>query len=90
MNILALTGIAAGVAGCACLYLASPNQRWRARPLPKVPARVAAVALIVVAWLCLVQDMQVLAASFVLITLLMLALSVLPYAGAMWGTGRGR
>jgi len=34
--------------------------------------------------------MQALAASFVLVTLMMLALSVLPYLGAMWGMGRRR
>ncbi len=90
MNILSLTGIAACVAGCACLYLASPNQRGLAQPLPAALARVVSLALIVVAWLCLAQDMQALAASFVLVTLMMLALSVLPYLGAMWGMGRRR
>lgn len=90
MNILGLIGIAACIAGCSCLYLASPNQRWRTQPLPAVPARIVALALIVAAWLCLAQGLHALAASFVLVTLLMLALSVLPYLGAMWGMGRRR
>ncbi len=37
MNILGLIGIAACIAGCSCLYLASPNQSWRTQPLPAVP-----------------------------------------------------
>lgn len=90
MNLLILTGLLAGIAGCACLYLASPNQRWRVTALPVMPARVAGAALIVLAWLGLAGAMQRLTASFVLITLLMVVLAVLPYVGALRGMRRER
>lgn len=46
-------------------------------------ARIAGAALLLLAWLALVQDLHRLAAAFVLGTTLMLALAVLPYAGAL-------
>lgn len=90
MNILTLTGLIAGLAGSACLYLASPNQRWWGTALPVMPARVAGAALIALAWLGLASAMQLLTASFVLITLLMLVFAVLPYVGALRGMRRER
>lgn len=90
MNIFTLTGLLASLAGSTCLYLASPNQRWRSLPLPALPARSLALALIVLAWLSLARSMQAVTATFVLVTVLMLALSVLPYVGALRGVGRGR
>lgn len=90
MNLLILTGLLAGLAGCACFYLASPNQRWRVTALQVMPARLAGAALIALAWLGLAGAMQLLTASFVLITLLMLVFAVLPYVGALRGMRRER
>ncbi|WAI85189.1 MULTISPECIES: hypothetical protein [Achromobacter] len=68
--------------GCLCLYLASPNQRWRAAPARALPARSAgAVLLALSAWGCL-HAFTAVAAVFVFCTGLMLCFSLIPYLGA--------
>ncbi len=79
-TVLGLIGCASG---CLCLYLSSPHQRLRAAPWPPVPARAAAAMLLPLAWLAFAQVLRPLTATFVLVTLAMLLLSVLPYAGAL-------
>ena len=85
-----LLGLAAATLACLCLYAASPNQRLWAAPWPGRPARTAGAALLLLAWLALVQDMQRLTATFVLGSTLMLVLAVLPYAGALTHARRTR
>lgn len=83
MPVFTLLGLAASTLACLCLYAASPHQRLWAAPWPRRPARIAGAALLLLAWLALVLDLHRLAAAFVLGTTLMLALAVLPYAGAL-------
>ncbi|OZI30975.1 hypothetical protein CAL29_23775 [Bordetella genomosp. 10] len=83
MGLFTLAGLAATVAGCSCIYLASENQRWRAQPLPRTPGRVAGVLLLAIAWQALARDAQGITATFVLVTAAMLAFAVLPYLGAI-------
>ncbi len=90
MPVFTLLGLAAATLACLCLYAASPNQRLWAAPWPRRPARTACAALLLLAWLALVQDMHRLTAAFVLGTTLMLALAVLPYAGALTHARRTR
>lgn len=90
MSAFTLLGLAAAAAASLCLYAASPNQRLWAAPWPRWPARIASVALLVPAWLALVQDMQRVTAAFVLGTLLMLAFALWPYAGAFVHVHRTR
>ncbi|RKJ99121.1 hypothetical protein [Alicycliphilus denitrificans] len=90
MPVFTLLGLAAATQACLCLYAASPNQRLWAAPWPRRPARIACAALLLLAWLALVQDMHRLTAAFVLGTTLMLALAVLPYAGALTHARRTR
>ena len=85
-----LLGLSAAKLACLCLYAASPNQRLWATPWPGRPARTAGAALLLLAWLALVQDMQRLTAAFVLGSTLMLVLAVLPYAGALTHARRTR
>ena len=80
---MSLPGLVLVVAGSACLYLASPNQRMLARPWPRRPACVAGVLLLGSSQWALLQQMQPLAAVFCFVTVLMLALSALPYLGAL-------
>ncbi|BAL96408.1 hypothetical protein [Rubrivivax gelatinosus] len=84
-----LLGLATTFAGCTCLYLASPHQRWRARPWPAVPARAAAALLWALSPLLMAQTLQPLAAAFCFATALMLALALLPYSGALLTVLRG-
>lgn len=83
MPVFTLLGLAAIILACLCIYAASSNQRLWAAPWPRWPARVAGMALLLPGWLALTQDMHRLTAAFVLGTMLMLALAVLPYAGAL-------
>jgi hypothetical protein len=76
-------GIAATLLGCISLYLSSKNQRWLAARWPAWPARAGSMVLVVLGWLAFARDMQRVPASFALVTLVMLALSVLPYVGAL-------
>lgn len=80
-----LIGLVAALAGCLAMYLASPNQRWRAMPAPPWRARGAGLALWVVAWLCLAHSRQPLTASFMLYTSVMLSFVLLPCTGAVLG-----
>ena len=83
MLVFTLIGLAATTMAGLCLYVASPNQRLLAAPWPRWPARMVSMGLLVLGWLALTQDMQRLTTAFVLGTLLMLVLTVLPYAGAL-------
>lgn len=83
MKAFTLLGLAAVLLGCACIYLASPHQRWRAAPWPARTARGAGAVLLVLGWLGLAQHMDRSTATFTHLTLLMLAFTVLPYLGAL-------
>lgn len=83
MPVFTLFGLAAIALACLCIYAASPNQRLWTAPWPRWPARLAGMVLLLLSWLALTQDMHRLTAAFVLGTTMMLALAVLPYAGAL-------
>jgi hypothetical protein len=83
MNTLALTlALTPAFVGCACFYLASPHQRWRAAPLPRRPARVAAGVLSLVSLFALTRAMNAVPAVFTFVTWVMVLLVVFPYVGA--------
>lgn len=83
MKVYPLLGLVLCALACLCLYLASPHQRLRGTPWPARPARAAALALALLSWLALAQQLQRLTASYVLLTTAMLVLSLLPYLGAL-------
>jgi drug/metabolite transporter (DMT)-like permease len=78
------------ILGCACLYLASPNQKW----LPQAPpgrALLAAAGLLLVAALAAwIAALRPLSAVFVLLHVAMVCLFVFPYAAALRGFPRRR
>ncbi|HYP83060.1 hypothetical protein [Variovorax sp.] len=78
-----LAGLVFVLLGSAGVYLASPNQRWLVSPLRRGPARTAGTGCWLLGWLCFAQTMTALTAIFALATTLMLALVLLPYAGAL-------
>ncbi|MBC9070998.1 hypothetical protein IAI53_03390 [Thauera sp. CAU 1555] len=83
MNAYLLLALASALAGCSSIYLASPNQRWRSTPWRAGPARATGAGLLVVCLIAFGQVMQATTAAFVFLTLLMLAFTLLPYAGAL-------
>jgi nicotinamide riboside transporter PnuC len=85
-----LIGLFASAIGCICLYLAAENQRWLVVPWPRPLAWPAAVCCLVLGWLGIVQEAQVITATFIFVTELMLVFSILPYIGALLHVRRSR
>jgi hypothetical protein len=89
MNLAVASGLLLALAGCTAFYLASPQQRWRAAPLPARPARLAAGVLLIAGMAALCQALQPLTATYVLLIWVMLLLVLLPYVGALLVLRRG-
>ncbi|THF65105.1 hypothetical protein [Pseudothauera rhizosphaerae] len=87
MNASFTLGLLLAAAGCLCIYLASPNQCWRAAAWPARPARAAGALLLASGLAALLQTLQAPAASFVFACWLMLLLVFFPYLGA-WRSSR--
>ncbi|MCE1169919.1 MAG: hypothetical protein LWW84_01100 [Azovibrio sp.] len=87
MNAYTFTGLLLSLAGGTAIYLASPNQRWRRRPLPRTPARLGGTLLLALGCFSLTRVLQPLTTSFVFITWLMLVFTLLPYIGALGRPG---
>lgn len=83
MNASIVLALAAAPLGCACIYLASPHQRWRDRAWPAGPARGLGGLLLAISLFALGQGMQAVTAAFVFVTFLMLLFALLPYLGAL-------
>ncbi len=90
MNGYFVLGLLLAATGCVCVYLASPNQRWRAAPWPAGPARLAGALLLVGGLAALLQVFQAPAASFIFVHWLMLLFVLFPYLGALRSARRGR
>jgi len=90
MTLFTFAGFVAVTAGCTCLYLSSPNQRWLAGPWPAGPARAAGAALLALGALGLAQRAQALTAVFIFVTAAMLVFVALPYLGAFLDARRDR
>jgi 1,4-dihydroxy-2-naphthoate octaprenyltransferase len=83
-------GLASALAGCSCVYFASPNQGWRARSLPALLGRVAGAALLTVGLIAFTWSMQAVVAVFTFAHVLMLLFILLPYLGAFVTNWRER
>lgn len=96
MNGLMVLALATAWAGCASIYLASPNQRLRPAPWPARTAqaaraaRAAGVALLLISLLSFGQAMLALTAVFAFVTCVMLGFALLPYLGALRNLPGGR
>jgi hypothetical protein len=80
--------LALTILGCACLYLASPNQKWRSRPLPRTPFRAAGGLLLAAGLAAWIAALRPLAGFFVTLHVAMVCLFVFPYSAALRGFGR--
>jgi hypothetical protein len=76
------------ILGCACLYLASPNQKWLSCTPPRRPLLVAASLLLVAGLAAWIAALRPLSAVFVLLHVAMVCLFVFPYAAALRGFSR--
>lgn len=90
MNPVIFLGLLLALAGCASLYLASPRQRWLARPWAARPARAAGAALLAAGLAALLQALQTVTAAFTFVTWAMLLFVLLPYLGALLSIARRR
>jgi hypothetical protein len=89
MNAFIFLGLVSALAGCSCIYLASPHQRWRAHVWPAKPVRVAGVVLLVISLAVFMQCMQTVVAVFTFAHVLMMLFILLPYSGALVSIRRG-
>lgn len=89
MNRIVALGLLLAACGCASIYLASPNQRWRLAPWPARPARVAGGLLLAAGLIVLLRALQPAAGSFVFVHWLMLLFVLFPYLGALRSVHRG-
>ncbi|MDX3893681.1 hypothetical protein [Pusillimonas sp.] len=71
------------ILGCACLYLASPNQKWRSRPLPRTPLRGAGSLLLAAGLAAWIAALQPLSGFFVTLHVAMVCLFAFPYIAAL-------
>lgn len=76
-------GLLLAAAGGAGIYLASPNQSWRAAPLPSQPAITGGLLLLGAGLAALLQDLHAATAVFVFVHWLMLLFVLFPYLGAL-------
>ncbi len=80
-----------GIAGAALLYLASPQQAWRAAgPWPARARGWPGGLCLLISLLALLQLLGALAATFTWLTLLMLVWSLMPFLGAWRARNRKR
>lgn len=80
---MTLAALALTVLACVCLYLASPNQRWRARPLPGLPLLILGVALLAAGTWLWATALQPLAGFFVALHVVMVCLFAFPYIAVL-------
>ncbi|MBR0565427.1 hypothetical protein J5J83_04755 [Azoarcus sp. L1K30] len=88
MTIFTLMGFLATLLGSVAIYLASPNQRWRATSWPAPPARTTGVLLLAVGLISLLQALRPAAGTFVFVHWLMLLFALFPYFGALLASRR--
>lgn len=71
------------IAGCVCLYLGSPHQKWLARALPRRPVLVAGSLLLAAGLAAWIAALRPLAGFFVTLHVAMVCLFAFPYLAAL-------
>ena len=90
MNTLALAlALLLGLVGCTCFYLASPNQRSRATPLPAAATRLLGGLLAAASLYAFTRALDTFPATYTFVSWIMLLLVILPYLGAAFSRPRG-
>jgi hypothetical protein len=76
------------IAGCVCLYLASPNQKWLAQAPRGKALLVAGGVLLAIGLATWIAALRPLSGFFVTLHVVMVCLFVFPYLAALRGFGR--
>jgi hypothetical protein len=76
------------IAGCTCLYLASPNQKWLAQAPPGKALLVAGGVLLAIGLAAWIAALRPLSGFFVALHVAMVCLFAFPYLAALRGVGR--
>ncbi|MFT3776735.1 MAG: hypothetical protein QM772_00420 [Ottowia sp.] len=87
---MSLAALALTVLACVCLYLVSPNQRWRARPLPTAPFLAVGIVLLIAGTWLWATALQPLAGFFVALHVVMTCLFAFPYIAVLRKGGHGK
>jgi len=75
--------------GCACLYLASPNQKWRSRAFPRMLFLTVSSLLLAAGLAAWIAALRPLAGFFVTLHVAMVCLFACPYIAALRAVRRG-
>jgi hypothetical protein len=76
------------IAGCGCLYLASPHQKWLAQAPSRKPLLVAAAVLLAAALAAWISPSRPLVGFFVALHVAMVCLFAFPFLGTLRRFGR--
>jgi hypothetical protein len=76
------------IAGCVCLYLASPNQKWLAQAPSRKALLVVGSLLLAAGLAAWIAALRPLAGFFVALHVAMVCLYVFPYSAALRNFGR--
>jgi hypothetical protein len=80
--------LALTIAGCVCLYLASPNQKWLSQNLPRKPLLAAASLLLAAGLAAWIAALRPLSGVLVTLHVAMVCLFAFPYSSALRGIWR--
>ena len=80
---VAILALTLTICGCACIYLASPNQKWCLRSLPRAPLRAASGLLLAASLAAWTAALQPLAGFFVTLHVAMVCLFAFPYIATL-------
>jgi len=85
---LVVLALASTVLGCACLYLASPNQKWLSLVPPRRPLLAVGSLLLIAGLAAWIAALRPLAGFFVTLHVAMVCLFVFPCSAALRHFGR--
>jgi len=80
---MTLAALALTILACACLYLVSPNQRWRAQPLPMAPFLALGIVLLIAGTWLWTTALQPLAGFCMAAHVVMACLFAFPYIAVL-------
>lgn len=82
ITVLALT---LNIFGCACLYLASPNQKWRSQAPSRTPLLATGALLLALSLALWIVALRPLSGVVVTMDVAMVCLFAFPYTAALGG-----
>jgi hypothetical protein len=87
---VAVLALVLTIFGCVCLYLASPNQKWLAQALPRMPFLATGSLLLAAGLAAWIAALRPLAGFFVTLHVTMVCLLAFPYTAGLRGIWRAR